>query len=72
MNGSTLKNSRSQSDVPREEGEEIKSPKRKNRVESEEAQDYVREEKGHGSGGRRRNEFRTERDRCSAEAFVSL
>ena len=38
-----VKNYRSQSDVPGE-GEEIKSPKReKNRVESEETQDYVRD-----------------------------
>ena len=37
-------NHRRQSGVPREEGEEIKSPKRKFiRVESEETQDYVRE-----------------------------
>ena len=39
-----VKNHRSQSGVPGEEGEEIKSPKRKMmRVESEETQDYVKE-----------------------------
>ena len=38
-----VKNSRRQSEAPGEEGEEIKSPKRKIfRVESEETQDYVR------------------------------
>ena len=41
-----VKNHRSQSDVPGEQGEESKSPKRKIiRVESEETQDYVREAK---------------------------
>ena len=41
-----VKNHRSQSGVQGEEGEEIKSPKRKViRVESEETQDYVREAK---------------------------
>ena len=34
--------------MPGEEGEEIQSPKRKNRVESEETQDYVREAKDTG------------------------
>ena len=44
MNGGKLKTF--QSDVPGEEGEEIKSPKRKTiRVESEETQDYAREAK---------------------------
>ena len=44
--GGQVKNLRSQSDVPGEEGEEIESPKRKIiRVESEETQDYVREAK---------------------------
>ena len=39
-----VKNSRRQSEAPGEEGEEIKSPKRKIiRVGSEETQDYVRE-----------------------------
>ena len=47
MNGASLKKkSRSQSDVPGEEGEEIRSPKRNIiRVVSEETQDYVREAK---------------------------
>ena len=41
-----VKNHRNPSDVPGEEGEEIKSPKRETtRVESEETQDHVRETK---------------------------
>ena len=41
-----VKSSRRESEVPGEEGEEVKSPKRKViRVESEETQDYVREAK---------------------------
>ena len=41
------KSSRRESEAPGEEGEEVKSPKRKViRVESEETQDYVREAKG--------------------------
>ena len=41
-----VKHHRSQSDVPGEEGEEIKSPKRKIiRAESEETQDYARKAK---------------------------
>ena len=41
------KSSRRESEAPGEEGEEVKSPKRKViRVESEETQDYVRETKG--------------------------
>ena len=67
-----VKSSRRQSDAPGEEGEEIKSPKRKLiRLESEEMQDYERN-KGHGSRGSGRIEFRTECDQCSAEAFVPL
>ena len=43
-----IQNSMTQSDVPGEEGEEIKSPKRKIiRVESEETTDYVREANDH-------------------------
>ena len=39
-----VKSSRRESKTPGEEGEEVKSPKRKEiRVESEETQDYVRE-----------------------------
>ena len=39
-----VKSSRRESEAPREEGEEVKSPKRKViRVESKETQDYVRE-----------------------------
>ena len=55
---------------PNEEGEEIKSPKRKViRVESEETQDYLREVKS--------TEYEDEEERtfvpsASAEAFVSL
>ena len=41
MNGCKFKNSRSQSDVPGEEGEEIVSPKRK--IMRVETQDHVRE-----------------------------
>ena len=41
MNGCKFKNSRSQSDVPGEEGEEIISPKRK--IIRVETQDHVRE-----------------------------
>ena len=38
-----VKSSRRESEAPREEGEEVKSPKRKViRVESKETQDYVR------------------------------
>ena len=41
-----VKKSKRQSEAPGEEGEEVKSPKRKViRVESEETQDYVREAK---------------------------
>ena len=41
-----VKSSRRESEAPGEEGEEVKSPKRKAiRVESEETQDYVREAK---------------------------
>ena len=50
-----VENSRSQG----EEGEEIKSPKRK----------FIRVESEGGSGG---TEFRTECDQCSAKADVSL
>ena len=42
--GVQVKSSRKESEAPGEEGEEVKSPKRKViRVESEETQDYVRE-----------------------------
>ena len=54
------------------EGEEIRSPKRKViRVASEETQDYVREEK-YGFGGRGREDFHTERCERSAKDLVSL
>ena len=56
-----VQNHRSQSGVQGEEGEEIKSPKRKViRVEPEETQDYVREAKG-TDPEEGRTEFRTER-----------
>ena len=68
-----VKHHRSQSDAPWEKGEEIKSPKRKViRAESEETQDYVRQAKGHGSGGSGRTELRAECDPCSAKVVVSL
>ena len=55
------------------EGEESLSPKRKViRVESEETQDYVREEKSTEFEGRGREDSHTERGERSAEALVSL
>ena len=51
------------------EGEEIRSPKRKLiRVESEETQDCVREEKSMEFGGRGREDVHTERGERSAES----
>ena len=61
MNGGTL-NFRSLSQMPGEEGEEMKSPKRKNRVESEDSEDYVREAKDTDQKENGRTEFRTECD----------
>ena len=46
------KSSRTESETPGEEGQEVKSPRRKViRVESEETHDYLRESNGLESGG---------------------
>ena len=68
-----VKNHRSQSGVPGEEGEEMKSTKRKViRVESEESARLRKRSKEHGSGRSGRTEFRTECDQCSAKDDISL
>ena len=66
------KSSRVDSEGSGEEGEEVKSPKRKViRVEPEETQDHVREAKD-PSQEEAEDKFRTERDQRSAKALVSV
>ena len=68
-----VKSSRRESEASGEEGDEVKSPKRKViRVESEETPDYVREANDMNQQESEKNKFRTERDQRSAKAFVSL
>ena len=61
---------RSQSDLPGEEGEENLKARREKliRVESEETQDHVREAKDTDQEEAEETEFRTERDQLSAKS----